>query len=205
VCKPYLLAPISLLLVSCLLAPALTPTPAGALPPTQTPAASGAGSCTITVANNPATVYNRPSASADQFGMLQVGETAEPTAKTADSFYGFEPGVAQAGNIGIFRLRWILKTHDVSTTGGCASIPTVVGPISGICYAMIGSDSSIYTSASASSAQIATYHSGDYAMITAHAAGWFTLDLNVGSPSMDDIGYLKESDLGGLNGPCDSF
>ncbi len=185
--KLFLLVALSILLIGCL--------------PTPTPTPAPSGSCDISVAN-PAPIYKRPSAAADEFSTLSPGETVQATAKTADGFYGFDPGVAQAGNVGIFRLRWVLRTHDMSTSAGCAGIPTVVGPITGICYAMIDHDTPIYSSAATSSALVTTLHSGDYAMIAAQAPGWFTLDLNVGSPSMNNLGYLQESDLGGFNGPC---
>ena len=35
------------------------------------------------------------------------------------------------------------------------------------------------------SALVTTMHRNDYVMITAHNPGWFTLDLNVASSSMD--------------------
>jgi hypothetical protein len=191
-----LLLALAVLLVSCMPTPAPTPTP------TPTPAAGG--SCDLTAAN-PVTVYQRASAAADQFGTLSPSDTVNPTARTADGFYGFDPGVAQAGNVGLFRLRWVLKTVDVSLTAGCASLPTVVAPIAGICYAMMMQDTPIYSSADATSALVTTMHLNDYAMITAHNSGWYTLDLNVASPGMDSLGYLQDSQLGGLNGPCDGF
>ncbi len=172
---------------------------AACTPPSPTPA----GSCQLTPVN-PVTVYMRASASADQFGTLG-SETIQPTVRTADGFYGFEPGVAQAGNVGLFRMRWVLKTHDVTTSSGCASLPTVIAPIAGICYAMIMTDSPIYSSPNASSSVLVTMHLNDYAMVTASATGWFTLDLNVGTAGIDNLGYLQDSSLGGFNGPCSGF
>jgi hypothetical protein len=150
-------------------------------------------------------IYNRPSAASDVFGTFGPGDTFHASARTADGFYGFEPGSAQAGNVGIFRLRWVLKTVDVTASPGCASLPIVVAPIAGICYAMMMGDTPIYSSADAASALLTTMHMNDYAMITGHEPGWFTLDLNVASPAMDNLGYLQESQLGGLNGPCEGF
>src|ERR1700752_431678 len=167
--------------------------------PTVTPTASGP--CNLSVANA-VDIYQRPSAASDVFGTFTTSDTAQPTAKTADGFYGFQPGVAQAGNVGIFRLRWGLKNIDVTLSPGCASIPTVVAPIAGISYAMKIEATSSFSSPDTTSALVTTMHRDDYAMITAHNPGWFTLDLNVASPSMDKLGYLEESKLGGFNGPC---
>jgi len=167
--------------------------------PTPTPAPSGP--CNIS-AVNAVDIYNRPSAASDVFGTFTSSDTAQATAKTTDGFYGFEPAVPQAGNVGLFRLRWVLKTIDITLSPGCASLPTVVAPIAGICYAMMIEDTSIFSSPDTTSALVTTMHRNDYAMITAHNPGWFTLDLNVASPSMDKLGYLEENKLGGFNGPC---
>jgi hypothetical protein len=48
-------------------------------------------------------------------------------------------------------------------------------------------------------------HLNDYAMVTASATGWFTLDLNVGTAGIDNLGFLQDSSLGGFNGPCSGF
>jgi hypothetical protein len=162
------------------------------------------GTCEMT-AVNPVTVYMRASAAADPFGTLGASQAIQATVKTADGFFGFDPGVAQAGNSGLFRMRWVLKTHDVTTSPGCASLPTATSPIAGICYAMIMTDTSIYSSPDAGSSVLVTLHLNDYAMVTASAPGWYTLDLNVGTVNIENLGYLQDSNLGGFNGPCDGF
>ena len=166
-------------------------------PTAPTPSAS----CTISV-TNAVPIYQRASAAADEFGMLSPSETFQASAKTADGFYGFEPAIAQAGNVGLFRLRWVLKTNDVTISPGCAGIPTVVAPIAGICYDMMIEDTPIYSSPNTTSALVTTMHAKDYAMVIAHNAGWYTLDLNVASPSRNSLGYLEETKVGGFNGPC---
>jgi len=195
----FALAALAALLASCM--PTPTPTP---FPPTITPTAAVSASCDIS-ATNPVPVYTRASAAADVFGALGSGETVQATARTADGFYGFDPGVAQAGNVGPFRLRWALKTVDLTLGAGCSGLPAIVAPIAGICYAMMMQDTPIYTSADTTSAVLTTMHSGDYAMVTASIPGWYTLDLNVASPGMDSLGFMEESMLGGFNGPCDGF
>jgi len=161
-----------------------------------------AGTCVVT-AVNPVNIYYRASASTDeQFGTLGPSMTMNATVRTADGFYGFDPGVAQAGNSGLFHMRWVLKTQDVTTSPGCASLPVVVSPIAGICYAMIMTNTPIYTSPDATSPVLVTMHLNDYAMVTSSAPGWYTLDLNVGTAKKAKLGYLQESNLGGLNGPC---
>lgn len=168
--------------------------------PTATPAVS----CDLTPTHS-VTLYQRPSAASDVFGTFGPGGAIHPTAKTADGFYGFDPGIAQAGNVGLFRLRWVLKTIDITATTGCASLPAVVAPIAGICYDMMMGDTPIYSSPDTTSTPVTTMHLNDYAMVIAHITGWYILDLNVASPSMDNLGYIEETKLGGFNGPCSGF
>jgi len=52
-------------------------------------------------------VYCRPSAAAEVFGVVAPGESLMVCSRTAGGWLGFQPGVAQAGNIGPFRLRWV--------------------------------------------------------------------------------------------------
>jgi hypothetical protein len=148
------------------------------------------------------TVYNRPSAAAHVFSTLGTGESVEPAVKTADGFYGFDPGVAQAGNVGVFRNRWILKNYQVEPMGNCAKVPIVVGPISNLCYAMIMDDTPVFTSADTASAVLTTLHSGDYVQALGTASGWVKVDLNVGSISIDNIGWIQDSHVG-YNGDCE--
>jgi hypothetical protein len=171
---------------------------ASCIPPTPAPA----GPCEISAPG--AVVYMLPSAGSAEFGIMDSA-TYEATAKTADGFYGFDPGVAQGGNMGIYRLRWVLKTHDVSTSPGCASIPTVVGPIDGLCYAMIMADTPVYTSADTVSAVITTLVMGDFVMVTGHDTNWLSLDLNVGSENTDNVGFIDDGLIGGLKGECGGF
>lgn len=52
-------------------------------------------------------VYCRPSTASSPFGVLAPGESLMVCSRTVGGWLGFQPGVAQAGNIGPFRLRWV--------------------------------------------------------------------------------------------------
>jgi len=185
------------------------------VPTSTTATATGAPSESASAPSSPSTatcnltavealpVYNRASVAGGLFGTLEAGASVEATVRTADGFYGFDPGVAQAGNAGLFRLRWVLKTTGLTTTTGCAALPVVTPPISGVCYAMIMGDVPVRSGPDVAADTIITMRLGDYAMVTAVNAGWYALDLNVGTAGIDSLGYLQEADLGGLNGPCD--
>ncbi len=54
-----------------------------------------------------------------------------------DGWLGFDPGVAQAANIGVFRLRWMPPGAPVSLDGDCVSVPIEPWvPLPGVCYQM---------------------------------------------------------------------
>jgi hypothetical protein len=147
-------------------------------------------------------IFFRASASSGRFGRLRATESVEATVQTADGFYGFEPGVAQADNIGLFRMRWVLKTHDLTTSSGCAELPVVTAPISGICYAMITVETPIHSRAATSSSVLVTLQPDDYVMVRSRARSWYLVDLNVGTAGTDVQGFLAADQLGGLSGPC---
>ena len=83
---------ILLLLVSC------TPTPEA---------------CSF-MTNTPITVYRLPDNTSDVFGTMSAGESYDILARTADGWVGFDPGIAQAGNIGLAHHRWVLININVS-------------------------------------------------------------------------------------------
>jgi len=173
--------------------PPITPTPSA----TNTPPAA----CQLSALEN-ISIYQRPSAAADIFGTLSSGESVQPAVRTADGFYGFEPGVAQAGNVGVFRYRWVLKTYQISTQGDCTSLPVVIGPIAGICYAMVMNDAQIYESPDATSSEIAALHNGDYAKVISSSPEGAQVDLNVSSIKMEATGWIKSENIG-YNGNCE--
>ena len=71
-----------------------------------------AGPCTFK-ANVPTTAYRLPDATSDVFGTLP-GDEFEALARTADGWVGFDPGIAQAGNIGLAHHRWVQINLDLS-------------------------------------------------------------------------------------------
>jgi len=69
-------------------------------------------SCTFT-ANEPLTVYRLPDDTSDEFGTMG-SDTYKALAWTAEGWIGFDPGIAQAGNIGLAHHRWVLLNAIVS-------------------------------------------------------------------------------------------
>ncbi len=79
---------------------------------------AGLGPCIFT-ANVNVAAYRLPDWTSAPFGTISAGETFEVLARTSDGWLGFDPGIAQAGNIGLAHHRWVLQ--DVSLSSSCLS------------------------------------------------------------------------------------
>jgi hypothetical protein len=182
--------------------PTDTPVPPAAtiFAPVSTP---GTGECEI-VADGTAAIYQRPDISSGLFGTFAAGDRVPAAAYTADGWIGFEPGVAQAANVGVFRDRWVQWGEAFHLEGSCRALPLVVGPPAGICFLMIFEETPVYESPDASSAVIATLQLGDYVEAIGRRTGWFEADLGVGSANIDEQGWIAGAQAN-LNGPCDNL
>ena len=160
--------------------------------------------CSI-VAQCDVTVYSRPSSNAAVFGSMASGFHVIPEGRTADGWLGFDPGVAQAANVGIFRLRWIEESSDIELEGACEDLPELVGPPADVCFTMPVDGVIVYTEADVSSEVIAMMRWGDYAAVTGKTKGdWARVDLGAGNLGADMMGWVQEVTLN-LNGPCDDL
>jgi hypothetical protein len=168
--------------------------------PTPTPE----GPCLATAGSH-ITAYQRPSLLAQVFGDMSSGLQVEVLAQTSDDWLGFDPGVAQAGNIGIFRLRWIESSSDIALTGDCESVPIVVGPPPGVCFTMAMGEIDVHLHPDAESDLIATMDVEDYAAVEGVTAdNWARVDLSLGNLGVDIQGWIPGSALN-MNGPCDDL
>jgi hypothetical protein len=160
--------------------------------------------CTLT-AQADVTVYQRPSTQASQFGTLATGDMAQAMMRTADGWLGFDPGTAQAANVGVFRLRWVAPDAAVLQTGDCSglSVAPAISPTA--CYFMAMADTAVYTTPDATSAVLATIPAEGYTAVTGQtAAGWYQLDLQDGSLAQPGSGWLNPTDAN-FNGSCDAL
>lgn len=76
------------------------------------PAPAGT-SCSFS-AHESLTVHRLPDGDSDVFGTMAAGETHAALAWTETGWLGFDPGVAQAANIGLARYRWVQLDASVS-------------------------------------------------------------------------------------------
>ncbi len=179
-----------------------TPIPVPSATPTQAlPATSQL--CEIT-ATADTVIYDRPSTEASVFGTLEVGASIEAEARTEDGWYGFDPHIAQAANIGPFRLRWVYDAGSLQFSGNCEDLPVIVGPPPGVCFTMPMEDLDVHAAPSASSDVVTRLEVGDYAAVLARGEEWSKIDLAPGNTGLEIQGWIPTRTLN-LNGPCDDL
>jgi hypothetical protein len=184
----------------------LQPTDTPTLEPTELPTSTptSIGPCTL-VADGDITIYDRPSPLAQVFSMMGAGFSVEIGAQSADGWLGFDPGVAQAANLGSFRLRWVDPNSSIHLEGACQDLPVVWAPPPDVCFTMPMEQVTVYSSPNTASTPLATLTPGDFAAVLGHAGGgWSKVDLGPGNTGLSGVGWIEDSSLN-YNGPCDSL
>jgi hypothetical protein len=162
------------------------------------------GPCEL-IAVEQVTVYERAHVTAAVFGIMAAGDRVQPQARTADGWWGFDPAVAQAANVGIFRLRWVQETASIRLEGSCGEVPEVMAPPPGVCFTMPMEDVQILASPDPSAEVVATLGLGDYAEVLGTTAdGWAQVDLASGNMGLALTGWMPDSALN-MNGPCENL
>ena len=160
--------------------------------------------CTLT-ANADITATMRPFPISDTFGTLQSGMSVPASAQTPNGWIGFDPGVAQAANVDVFRLRWVDPDAPFTLTGNCAGLPTVIGPPPYVCFNMAMGDTAVYAETDPSSAVVAILLAQEYAAVTAKTPGdWYRIDLGFGNAAPNDAGWIQGTEIN-FNGRCDEL
>ncbi|MCB0017258.1 MAG: hypothetical protein KDE09_05660 [Anaerolineales bacterium] len=181
--------------------PVATNTPA----PTETPVpTSMPAACQLTATADTA-IYQRPSTDANLFGTLPAGEMVAPTMRSDSGWLGFDPAVAQAANIGVFRLRWLPPDAAVTVTGACDALPLAPTIGAQTCYFMALSDAAVLDLPDSGGNLVTTIPAGGYAAVTGRSSSdWLQLDLADSSLVLRGSGWLDPA-LANLNGPCDTL
>jgi hypothetical protein len=182
------------------------PTIALVLEPTEssTSTPTSNGPCTL-VADGDITIFDRPSLLAQVFSTMGAGFSIEVGAQSADGWLGFDPGVAQAANMGSFRLRWVDPHSAIHLEGTCQDLPLVWAPPPGVCFIMPMEETTVYSSPDSSSTPLATLAPGYFAAVLGHTGGdWSQVDLSPGNTGLTGTGWIDVSSLN-YNGPCDSL
>lgn len=153
-------------------------------------------------ASSVVTAYYRPSLQAEPFSDLPVGESLYATARTEDGWIGFDPGYAQAANIGVFHHRWVQEGPAIDLEGDCDSLPIVVGPPPGICFNMFMTDAPLLAQPLPGADVLYLISSADYAMVVGKSAdGWLRIDMSVGNIGQNIEGWVEGLNAN-FNGPC---
>ncbi len=161
--------------------------------------------CTMT-ATKIATAYMRPSAEASVFGTVPAGEVEVLGGRTAEGWLGFDPGVAQAPNVGPFRLRWLAPGSPVVLGGGCAHLPLWPTLPPRTCFTMAEAQVSVYQVPGLTSPAVTQMSFGDYLQVTARAVSgsqvWLRVQSPLGTLPAGTAGWLPQADVN-FNGDCD--
>lgn len=156
------------------------------------------------VADQDVIVHSRPSEDASTFGKMAAGTRVVAEGRTADGWLGFEPGVAQAANVGVFRLRWVKEEEDIRLVGECEGLPALEGPPAGVCFTMSMVETTVHVEPDEGAVVIVTMAVGEYASVTGRMDGWARVDLSVGNTGRGEEGWVREDTLN-LNGPCENL
>jgi hypothetical protein len=142
--------------------------------------------------------------STEQFGQLDAGTSVDVSARSRDGWLGFDPAVAQAANVGPFRLRW-LDPAQISTAGDCAHVPVVWTPKPGVCFEMPMEDVVVREAPREGARAVATIHPGEFAALVGRVGKeWAQVDLSAGERASTVRGFIS-ADAVNVNGPCDEI
>lgn len=191
--KPFLRIPLLafMTLAAC--------SPSGDLPASEILLPSGQSECTAITHRASTTIYSRPASEAEAFAEVESGLVQPISARTADGWLGFDPGVAQAANLGSFRLRWFWY-GDVRLSGACASLPVVWAPQAGYCYDMPLDAVLVHAEPTAAARVVTTLEPGQFAAVMGLSqSGWAEVDLELGNTGLSGTGWVDAQTLN-LNG-----
>lgn len=167
-------------------------------------AAAPMPSCEV-VFDQEVVAYERPSEEAEVFATVPGGFRTFAGMRTADGWVGFDPGIAQAANVGVFRMRWVRLGEGVHLEGACDDLPVVEGPPPGVCFAVAAAGATVYQEADTGSEVLAVLERGDYvAAVRSSADGWLQVDGSVGSVDGSWTGWVEMAQIS-LNGPCEAL
>lgn len=156
-------------------------------------------------------IYMRPSLQADVFGEASDIEDIRITARTEEGWLGFEPGVAQAPNVGPFRLRYLPPNGDYEKTGECGRLPLVATVAPDTCYVMTHTDTTnVYRTPEAGAEVVTTIPAMDYVPATgrrgSEANQWIRVDArSKGGIPFPLTGWISSDEVDFNGRTCDAL
>lgn len=137
-------------------------------------------------------VFSRPDPGMPEWGVLSPGDSIAPSARTSDGWIGFEPGVAQAGNSGSFRYRWVAPGGPYAVRGDPGSLEVVWGPAAGFSYAMTFDPVPVHAGPDSLSPVLDSLPGNSAAVITDRVPGWYLVDPSEGPSPGTAPGWVRE-------------
>jgi hypothetical protein len=161
------------------------------------------GPCTLS-SSEEISIFNRPTAASDIFSSVPAGFSNAIDAFSTNGWYGFDPGIAQAANIGPFRMRWV-DPADALQSGDCRALPILWSAPAGICFDMPMGDTNVHELPDSGSAILTVLHHEEFAAVLGtNPGGWAKVDLGPGNTGLTIEGWVESSSLN-MNGPCASL
>ncbi len=168
----------------------------------------GSGAC-VYVANGDEPVFFYPTDTSPRFGTVSKGMKVEVVAFSPDhTWIAFEPEVAQAANVGPFRLRWVPVTQSSWVEGQCQTVPVLVAPPADVCF-VGGAPAKVYAKPSTQARVLGTLGPADYVAVLGRGTGsWLKVNLEEGHSSLRGQGWISLEDSGVSfqgAGPCENL
>jgi hypothetical protein len=157
--------------------------------------------CLLAITATSATAYQRPSHESEVFGTLTLHQVTLAAGLTESGWIGFDPGVAQAPNVGLLRLRWLPPETPISFSPGCPEGPATVPTLDAqACYVMSHAATAIYAAPRADAAVVGELHES-YAIMQAREGDYLSVDSAAESGGSESVGWVQVSAVD-LNGQC---
>jgi hypothetical protein len=158
----------------------------------------------ILTAEDSLEIRARPDSLGPVWSVLPPGESIEIWAIDADGWLGFDPGVAQAGNSGSFRYRWVAPVGPYVLQGCGDRLRPVWGPSSTSCYVMTFDPVLIYLDPDSLSLVVDSLPGSSAAAIVDYSPGWFRIDPVDGPDPGVAPGWVSQ-DCVSINGELPYF
>ena len=150
-------------------------------------------------------VFFYPSYKSEKFGTLNPGKGIEVLSFSKNGTWaGFDPGVAQACNVGPFRLRWAPLKGTAFLSGNCRNVPEIEPPQPRFCF-VGGMETRVYKGPGEKYGLKGILRPDEYARaIFKTAGGWIFINMDAGKNGLYGYGWIRGSDtcFQGV-GPCD--
>ncbi len=150
--------------------------------------------------------YQRPRVQSGVFATLPAETMVILNAQTVTGWFGFEPGMAQAANTGIFRYRWFAPNGSYTLSETCENLPLAVAVQATSCYTMPQAEVVVRAEPNPDSAVVGTLSAEtSFAALIERQDGWVRVDLMNSSLFLNETGWISAETLN-LNGAsCDAI